>query len=498
MRHVGFLLVASLFACGGDPPARGPWKPAVPEVPGVQLERIFAVRAPDGAALVGGFDGAAAPGLELIVRGGGESARVIADPRGRLRGALPASAEVTVERSDGGFRPVTFAVRAPEVARRAAVAPSLGGAGSVPNDLVIAGAHGLLVRSGDDAVSPLDLERGLTAERPGIRLPSGANPYFVEPLDAAGDRAAVTAFGHHQVYVVRFSSGEVERALSVPVELEVEPPLVLPRPFDIDGDGEAETEVRRFSPRAPQSLARVGDWLLVGFSGFVSPRLDAARAPIYLPSVLVRWDLADLAAPPQVLPLPAFNLQEVRAQADGRVVAVCSGRLDYLDGDVTTNSPGAVYLVDVESMELRRSFELGAFAPTTALVFEDRVWVGSLARGVLRGLSLEGGAEREIVVNDEAVDSVFRLVDLGGGLIGVPSFNTDRLHILDAVTGELDPPPLYAPLEVGPGRPIFDGLQIVARRPGRPGVDFVGPDLFALSGIAARITPIELRQLFGP
>ena len=60
------------------------------------------------------------------------------------------------------------------------------------------------------------------------------------------------------------------------------------------------------------------------------------------------------------------------------------------------------------------------------------------------------------------------------------------------------PPPFLKPFSVGPGKPIFDGAQILARRPGRAGVDFTGPDLFCLSGIASRIWPIETRKLLGP
>ena len=101
-------------------------------------------------------------------------------------------------------------------------------------------------------------------------------------------------------------------------------------------------------------------------------------------------------------------------------------------------------------------------------------------------------------LNSEEVDSVFRLLALPGGLIAAPSFNTDRIHFIDARSKTLNPPPFFGPIAVGPGRPIFEGLQVIARRPGRAGVDFVGPDLFAVAGIASRIIPVELRKLLGP
>ena len=104
----------------------------------------------------------------------------------------------------------------------------------------------------------------------------------------------------------------------------------------------------------------------------------------------------------------------------------------------------------------------------------------------------------ELSLNDREVASVFGWVDLPCGLLGAPVFDTDTLHVLDPRTRRLDPPPFYAPLVLGPGRPLVDGLQAVARRPGRLGVDFVGPDTLALAGVASRVTPLELRRILGP
>jgi hypothetical protein len=62
----------------------------------------------------------------------------------------------------------------------------------------------------------------------------------------------------------------------------------------------------------------------------------------------------------------------------------------------------------------------------------------------------------------------------------------------------VDGAPFFGPIAVGPGRPLFDGLQIVAPRPGRAGVDFVGPDHLALLGIASKIVPLDTQEVLGP
>ena len=117
---------------------------------------------------------------------------------------------------------------------------------------------------------------------------------------------------------------------------------------------------------------------------------------------------------------------------------------------------------------------------------------------VLRNHLIEQFERADAAANAVQRRACLTVVVIGGGLVGVPSFNTDRMHILDARTGAIDPEPFFAPLAVGPGRPLFDGLQIVAARPGRRGVDFRGPDLFALTGQASELIPIELRKVLGP
>ncbi|MCK6552717.1 hypothetical protein L6R52_43240, partial [Myxococcota bacterium] len=355
----------------------------------------------------------------------------------------------------------------------------------------------------DNAVSVFDLERGLEGSM-GVRLPETedrcgrhvANPWFAAPLDDT--RVAVTAFGQGRVYVVELDHASIEHTLELAADVALEPPFTLPRAVDLDCDGVPESTVSRVRPRAPQGVAKVGARLVVAFSGFVEPRVGAS-APVYVPSVLAIWDLDALDAPPSQHVLPALNAQEVRALDDHRVLVTMSGVLDPIGGAVAASTPGAVTIFDVEAASVERTWALDGFAPGTALVAADALWVGSLVHGAVRAIALDTGAVlTELTLSSDDVDSVMRLVELPGGLVGAPSFNGDRLFVVDPVRRVLSPPPFFGPLVIGPGRPIFDGLQVVARRPGTSGVDFCGPELFALSGLASRVVPIELRRILGP
>jgi hypothetical protein len=459
-------------------------EPAISAVSGMRPELLYAVYDPSSdAVLTGALFGGLDPGA-MLVEGDAEEGAVLLGPPGAP-----------------GLK---YRVREAHLARSEAVCAPIGGAGATPNDLVIAGPveapYGVVARSGDNAVSAFDLGAGLDAGLPGVRLPEledacgrrAANPWFVAPL--GGDRVAVSAFGQARVYLLDMKRGEIEHTLELGGEVALDPPLEVAKEIDADCDGTREKNISRYRPRTPQALAIAGSFLVAGYTNFYS-----ARPAVYLPGLLATWTVTDLSARPRLLKLPGYNPQEIRALDERRVLVVCSGALEQGGASIAAITPGFVFIADVEQGIIEQSFELGDFAPGTALVAGDTLWVGSLVRPRLRAISLRTGlVERELSLNDEEVDGIFRMIELPGGLIGVPSFNTDRLHVLDPHTGVLAPPPYLGSLVLGPGRPIFDGLAILARRPGRAGIDFVGPDLFALSTIASRVTPIELRKVLGP
>lgn len=508
MSRAAWLLGLLLWAC--HPGA--PWSPAapLPETSGAALELMYFVQGPDGSARFGGLAGAIEDDLavwDLRIAGRGALA-ITPEAGGRFELEVPVGDASSGILHRDGIPVQSFRLRDAVLARRAAVGPPIGGAGSVPNDLLFVGqgedTRLVLVRSGDHAISVFDRELGLETKE-GLRLPErssshgplGAQPWFAAPLQD-GEHIAVSAFLQGRAYVIHLPTLEVEATLEPTVPLELAAPHVLPYAIDLDDSGRMVSEVSRFLPRSPQGLAVHHDHLFVAYSGFVAPRLSPTMPPVYLPGVLLRFSLADPQAAPRSLRLPFDNPQSVTFDEDlGRLIVTASGVLDS-DPEVRSVTPGGVVIIDPESMAVTERFELLGFAPGSTLSKAGALWVSSLIRPEVVRLPLDGGARETFRLNPEAVDSVFRLVELPGGLIGAPSFNTDRLHVIDPWRRTLDPSPFFGPLELGPGRPIFDGLQVIARRPGRGGVDFTGPDLYALSGIASRVVPVELRKVLGP
>lgn len=481
------LLLSLAAACSGE---EAPVvEDRLPDLAGLRLERTFATVGSDGPVL-GGFDGSAEPGTVVKVAG----TETTADADGRFSLPLPPGEIVEVTLGD---HTVAYRVRQPDAARVAAVLGPIGGTGDTPNDLVIAGdpARAVIVRTADNAVSEFDLESGLRDDRPGVRLPrvgdDVASPWFVTAFD---DLYAVTAHQQDLVYIVDLEAGEIRHTLEIGTTLPLAEPFVLPRPMP----GTGETRITAVAPTAPQPVVVHDGRMYVAFSGFVDARQDVE--PIYVPAVLAVWRTDDFSAAPSLHLLPTMNPQELRVREDGRVAIVSTGVFDLQNGTLEVLSDGAVDVFDPTTETFTERFELGRFAPTTALFVRDRLWVASLANAMVRSISRDDPTdfiELNLTGSNE-LDSVFRLVELDGGLIAAPTFNRDELHVIDTRTNEIDAAPFFAPLLVGAGPPVYDGLQIVARRSGRRGVDFTGPDLFALSGLAARITAVELRKILGP
>jgi hypothetical protein len=337
-----------------------------------------------------------------------------------------------------------------------------------------------------------------------VRFPDvagkAATPWFVAAIDAPALRVAVSLYGQGAVALVDLAKASVDRTVVLRDQVVLDAPYHLPVPTDIDGDGVPETEVSRFVPKNPQPVAVIGDGLFVAFTSFVSPRVGS-MPPIFLPGVLARWSLADLDAAPKLLVLPNFDPQELRVTAEGQLLVACSGVLDFQsDGTWRTDTPGAVLRVDPLAMHVVDQWDLADFAPVTAVIAHGSLWAGSASKGaVIRiGLADPSGDRQSFALSTDATDSIFRLLELDGGLLAAASYNNDRLYLIDTARRMVSPPPFYEALAIGPGRPIFDGVQVLARRPGRAGVDFSGPDLFALAGQGSRVRPIEIQKILGP
>lgn len=122
--------------------------------------------------------------------------------------------------------------------------------------------------------------------------------------------------------------------------------------------------------------------------------------------------------------------------------------------------------------------------------------VGALLKFDLVSGEVVNGPDDPIVITDTTGLNNTADVAIRDDLLFTTLFNSDQIAVLDTDTDELDPFPYIAPFPAGirafdPGSDLFDGVQSLAIRPGEPGVDFTGPDIFFITGISRQLGSVD-------
>lgn len=122
--------------------------------------------------------------------------------------------------------------------------------------------------------------------------------------------------------------------------------------------------------------------------------------------------------------------------------------------------------------------------------------VGALLKIDLISGDIINGTDDPIVLTD--LDSLNLTADLAirGNQLFATIFLDDEIAVLDTDTDEVNPFPYIAPFPAGikafdPGSIFFDGVQSLAIRPGTPGVNFSGPDIFYITGISEQLGSVD-------
>ena len=122
--------------------------------------------------------------------------------------------------------------------------------------------------------------------------------------------------------------------------------------------------------------------------------------------------------------------------------------------------------------------------------------IGALFKVDLISGDVINGPANPIVITDTTGLNNTADVAIRGNLLFTTLFNSDQIAVLDTNNDQLDPFPYMAPFPAGirafdPGAELFDGVQSLAIRPGAPGVDFQGPDIFFITGISELLGSVD-------
>lgn len=122
--------------------------------------------------------------------------------------------------------------------------------------------------------------------------------------------------------------------------------------------------------------------------------------------------------------------------------------------------------------------------------------VGALLKIDLQSGEVINGTDDPIVITN--LDSLNLTADVAirDDLLFTTLFLTDQIAVVDTDADEVNPFPYIAPFPAGirafdPDSDLFDGVQSLAIRPGEPGVDFTGPDIFFITGISEQLGSVD-------
>ncbi|MEQ9619968.1 MAG: hypothetical protein RIG61_12450 [Deltaproteobacteria bacterium] len=122
--------------------------------------------------------------------------------------------------------------------------------------------------------------------------------------------------------------------------------------------------------------------------------------------------------------------------------------------------------------------------------------VGALLKVDLLTGDVINGTDNPIIITGLSGLNNTADVAIRGNLLFTTLFNSDQIAVVDTDTDEVDPFPYIAPFPAGirafnPGSQLFDGVQSLAIRPGAPGVDFNGADIYFITGISEQLGSVD-------
>jgi len=130
--------------------------------------------------------------------------------------------------------------------------------------------------------------------------------------------------------------------------------------------------------------------------------------------------------------------------------------------------------------------------------------VGALFKINLETNTIINGPSNPIIVTDLIGPNFTADIAINQeGLGFITLFNTDQVAVIDTINDEINPFPFIFFFPAGiradnPNSDLFDGVDFLAIRPGTPGVDFQGADIFYITGISSKLGSINTALVLPP
>lgn len=375
-----------------------------------------------------------------------------------------------------------------------------------PPDFVIPDVAGMestgfLVSFTPAGVIPIDLnanplkvsDKFATLDASGI--PEAAFPNHVEVI------SPTQAFLLASSGVVYFNptSGAVFQSLNLANSINLTETLDYSRSGNCDFVGGDENSVGPgpFSPSFAADLAVLNGKLFVSMSNAC---FDASFSSFYIQGLVLAFNINN--SPPFLTPaakpyiaLNGFNATGLTV-ANGKLIATSTGDTELAGSVTTPETPSMLDEIDPDSLNITRSLNLGLVAANfqAMAVTEDGSsgFLGSSAFSEvyeinLQNLTAKRGASNPIEISSNDNDFITdQEIAFGGEILFVSSFNRSAVNAVDLTTDSRDV--VGNSLDFEFPEPGVTGAGPMALRPGEPGSDFTGADLFVLTSSPGTIS----------
>jgi hypothetical protein len=293
----------------------------------------------------------------------------------------------------------------------------------------------------------------------------------------------------------------VYQIVDLTTSIELTAPLT-----QVDAGGNPTGQVSgTFTPAFPSNLAVLGNKVAVSFSDLSFTGFSLSGATQGIVRLFDIQGNTVVPAAPTYVAATGFNTTGLTALPNGTAFLITNSGLTRFTPDFSNQEPVTSASVNVINPSMGQNIanlNLGmttpAFRPWAVSPDGKHAFLGSGSGGYVIEIDLDSlqvvrGEGNPIVVTSaqngtDFLDDVVMGHD--GNALFVMSFNHSSVYGLDLTQGE--PRLLDQVIDLSfPGSAGITGAGPAALRPGSPGVDFTGPDLFVLTGDPGTVAAIK-------
>lgn len=285
--------------------------------------------------------------------------------------------------------------------------------------------------------------------------------------------------------------------LSAPINLTASLDYSRDGDCNFDSVNESSTGTGPFSPSFAADLKVLGNRLFVSMSNGC---FDTAGS-LYVQGLVLVYDINN--SPPFLTPaskpfivLNGFDASGLTV-ANGKLIATSTGDNELVSGNSQPETASVLDEIDPNTLTITRSLNLGLvaanFQPLAVTEDGKSGFIGSSAFSEVYEIDLQNfvalrGSANPIEITGDTHDFITdQEIAFGGEVLFVSSFNRSAVNGVDLTNSSRNV--LSKTLDFAiPSNPGVTGAGPMAIRPGQPGTDFSGADLFVLTSSPGTIS----------